>query len=276
MEILQYEFMQRALLAGFLVGLICPIVGLFIALRRMSMISDALSHVCLSGVAAGLMTGIHPILSASLFAVGGGLLLEMLRKLYRGYSEISIAITLSTGVALGAILLDLGKGYSANFMSYLFGSIVAISVDDLKIVSLLGIAILLLVHLLKKELFAISFDEDHARVSGIPVDAINTCFTIMTAITIALAIRVVGILLVSSLMILPVATAMRLASSFRGAMLLSILFGETAIFIGVFASFYMNLAPGGAIVMTSVILLVSSLVYQQLNRKMAIYKGIVS
>lgn len=276
MEILQYEFMQRALLAGLLVGLICPTVGLFIALRRMSMISDALSHVCLSGVAAGLMTGIHPVLSASLFATGGGLLLERLRKVYRGYSEISIAILLSTGVALGAILLDLGKGYSANFMSYLFGSIVAISVKDLKIVSLLGIAILLLVHLLKKELFAISFDEDHARVSGIPVDAISTCFTIMTAITIALSIRVVGILLVSSLMVLPVATAMRLASSFRGAMLLSILFGETAILIGIFASFYMNLAPGGAIVMTSVILLVSTLVYQQLIRKAAIYKGVVS
>ncbi|GAB6179852.1 metal ABC transporter permease [Desulfotomaculum defluvii] len=276
MEILQYEFMQRALLAGILVGLICPAVGLFIALRRMSMISDALSHVCLSGVAAGMTLGIHPVLSAALFAAGGGLLLERLRKVYRGYSEISIAILLSAGVAIGAIILDLGKGYSANFMSYLFGSIVAISANDLKIISLLGITILLLINMLKKELFAISFDEEHARVSGIPVDSISICFTIMTAVTIALSIRVVGILLVSSLMVLPVATAMRLANSFRGAMMLSILFGETAILIGILASFYLNLAPGGAIVMTSVILLVGTLTYQQLSRKLAIHKGVVS
>ncbi|ABO51153.1 ABC-3 protein [Desulforamulus reducens MI-1] len=276
MEIFQYEFMQRALIAGFLVGLICPAVGLFITVRRMSMISDALAHVCLSGVAAGIITGIHPVLSASLFAAGGGLLIERLRKAYHTYSEISIAIILSAGVALGAILLDLGKGYSANFISYLFGSIVAISTDDLKIISLMGFSILLLIHLLNKEMFAISFDEDHARVSGIPVDAISICFTIITALTIAMSIRVVGILLVSSLMVLPVATSMRLASSFRSAMLLAILFAESAILVGLFASFYINLAPGGSIVMTSVILLVATLVYQHLIHKIAVHKAAVS
>ncbi|MCL5781288.1 MAG: metal ABC transporter permease [Firmicutes bacterium] len=263
MEIFHYEFMQRAILAGLLVGLICPAVGLFIALRRMSMIADALAHVCLSGVAAGLMTGVHPVLTASLFAAGGGLVIERLRKTFRCYSEISIAILLSSGVAIGAILLDLGKGYSANFMSYLFGSIVAINLQDLKIILLQGTAILALVWLLKKELFYISFDEENARVSGIPVEAISVCFTVLTALTIAMSIRVVGILLVSSLMVLPVATAMRIAGSFRGALLLAVLFAESAIMVGLFASFYINLAPGGAIVMTSVFLLLATLAYQK-------------
>ncbi|WP_081460829.1 metal ABC transporter permease [Desulfotomaculum nigrificans] len=145
MEIFQYEFMQRAFLAGLVVGIICPAVGLFVTLRRMSMISDALSHVCLSGVAAGLLTGVHPVLAASAFAVGGALLIEKLRSTFRTYSELSIAVILSVGVALGAILLGLGNGYNANFMSYLFGSIVAITNNDLKIITLIGLLIMTLI-----------------------------------------------------------------------------------------------------------------------------------
>ncbi|AEG60945.1 metal ABC transporter permease [Desulforamulus ruminis] len=266
MEIFQYEFMHRAFLAGIIVGLICPTVGLFVTLRRMSMISDALSHVCLSGIAAGLMTGIHPILSASAFAVAGALAIEKLRDAFKNYSEISIAIILSTGVALGAILLDLGKGYSANFMSYLFGSIVAINVKDLQIVMIMGFFILGVILLLKKELFYISFDEESARMSGIAIKPITVTFTVLTALTIAIAIRVVGILLVSSLLVLPVAAAMRLAKSFRMALIISVILSEMAVVIGLFASFYINLAPGGAIVMTSVFLLLGTLVLCQWQR----------
>jgi len=260
MEIFQYDFMQRAFLAGIIIGLICPAVGLFVAVRRMSMISDALSHVCLSGIAAGLLVGTHPILTASAFAVAGALIIEKLRDIFRNYSELSIAILLSTGVALGAILLDLGKGYNANFMSYLFGSIVAINNTDLEIIAMVGLVILGVILLLKKELFYISFDEEAARLSGLPVKAITVCFTVLTALTIAIAIRVVGILLVSSLIVLPVATAMRVAKSFRGALLISVVMAEIAILVGLFASFYINLAPGGAIVMTSVLLLAVTLV----------------
>ncbi len=263
MEIFQYDFMLRAFAAGIIVGLICPVVGLFVALRRMSMISDALSHVCLAGVAAGLLSGVHPILSASVFAVAGALGIEKLRDVFKAYSEISIAIILSMGIALGAILLDLGKGYNASFMSYLFGSIVAINQTDLIIIAVTGLTILGLVLLLKKELFFISFDEEGAELSGMPVKLITITFTALTALTIAIAIRVVGILLVSSLIVLPVAAAMRLAKSFREAMIISVILGEVAIIIGLFASFYINLAPGGAIVMTSVIILLFTLALQQ-------------
>ncbi|SHE75267.1 metal ABC transporter permease [Desulforamulus putei] len=263
MEIFQYDFMQRAFTAGIIVGLICPVVGLFISLRRMSMISDALAHVCLAGVAAGLLTGLHPIITASAFAVTGALCIEKLRDVFKNYSEIAIAIILSTGIALGAILLDLGKGYNANFMSYLFGSIVAINETDIKIIASTGLAIFALIMLLRKELFFISFDEEGARLSGIPVQIITLSFTALTALTIAVAIRVVGILLVSSLIVLPVAAAMRMARSFKEALVISMIMAETSVVVGLFASFYMNLAPGGAIVMTSVCLLLVTLVVQQ-------------
>lgn len=260
MEIFQYDFMYRAFLIGIIVGLICPVIGLFIALRRMSMMTDALAHVCLSGVAAGLITGIPPVLSAALFATGGGLVIEKLRKRFSSYSEISIAIIMSTGVALGAIILDLGKGYGNNLMAYLFGSIVAISPNDILIITLTGSMVLILIFFLRKELFSIAFDEENARISRIPVDLINTLFTILTALTIAMSIRVIGILMVSSLMILPVAAAMSIAKSFKNAVVIAVIFAQIAIVIGLFASFYINLAPGGSIVMTSVVLLIGTFV----------------
>lgn len=263
MEIFQYEFMHRAFVAGIIIGIICPTVGLFVALRRMSMIADALSHVCLAGIAAGLLSGSNPIITASAFAVGGALGIEKLREKFKTYSELSIAIILSTGVAMGAILLDLGNGYNANFMSYLFGSIVAINSTDLAIIASAGLFILTVTLLLKKELFFISFDEEGAKISGLPVKAITVIFTALTALTIAMAIRVVGILLVSSLIVLPVATAMRIAKSFHGALIIAIIMAETAVVVGLFSSFYINLAPGGAIVMTSVIMLLGTLLFHQ-------------
>ena len=259
MELFDYGFMRTAFAAGLVVGVVCPLVGLFVTLRRLSMIADALSHVCLAGVVAGLLAGAQPVLTASLFSVSGALLIEGLRVKYRTYSELAIAIILSAGVAGGAILLSLGSGLNANFMSYLFGSIVTVGSSDLYYILLAGGLILALVRLFYKELFLISFDEEGARLAGLPVTAISVGFTALTALTIAISIRVVGILLVSSLMVLPVAAALRLAGSFRGALLLSVLAGEAAVVAGLFASFYLNLIPGGAIIMASVAILIFSL-----------------
>jgi len=256
LDILQYDFMQRALVGGLLVGVICPIIGLFITLRRMSMIADALSHVCLSGVAAGLLMGAQPVLSASVFALGGSFLIEGLREKYKNYSELSIAIILSAGVAMAAILIGLGNGFNGGITSYLFGSIVLITVEDIYVIATIGIPVLLLTLLLIKELFAITFDEETARVSGLPIKLINVGFTALTALTIAVSLRIVGILLVSSLMILPVALAMQLAKSFRGTLVTAIASSEVAVIIGLSSSFYLDLPPGGAIVMTLVLMLI--------------------
>jgi len=260
LDIFQYEFMQRALIGGLLVGVICPIIGLFITLRRMSMIADALSHVCLSGVAAGLLMGAQPVISASAFALGGSLLIEWLREKYKNYSELSIAIILSAGVAIAAILIGLGNGFNGGIMSYLFGSIVLITVEDIYVIAIIGLPVLLLTIFLIKELFAITFDEETARAGGLPVKLINVGFTALTALTIAVSLRIVGILLVSSLMVLPVAIAMQLAKSFRGTLVTAVVSGEISVLIGLLCSFYLDLPPGGAIVMTLVLMLVLVLV----------------
>lgn len=261
MEILDYGFMRNAFVIGALIGIVCPVVGLFVTLKRLSLIADALSHVCLAGVAAGLLAGTHPVVTASVFSVSGAFLIEALRARYSSYPELVIAVTLSTGAAVGAVLLGLGKGLNANFMSYLFGSIITVSGNDVAVIAASAAFILMLVKLFYKELFFVSFDEDGAAVAGLPVRLISVGFTAITALAIAVSIKIVGILLVSSLMILPVAAALKLAKSFRGALLLSALLGELAVLTGLTASFYLDLAPGGIIIMVSVAILILSVLF---------------
>jgi zinc transport system permease protein len=265
MEILQYEFMQKAFIIGLIISVICPLVGLFIALRRMSLIADALSHISLAGVAAGLLSGINPVLGASIFAVGGGLLIENLRHRYRHYSELAIAIMLSTGVALAAVLLGIGNGMNANILSFLFGSIVVNNNTDVMIILISGIVVVLLITALFKELYLITFDEETANISGLPVKTINTVFTILTALTIAMAMRIVGILMVSSLMIIPVAAALQIARSFKSAMIYAISFGVVSVIAGLYASFYLDLPPGGTIILITVALLLAIIVIKNLK-----------
>ncbi|MCL6611129.1 MAG: metal ABC transporter permease [Peptococcaceae bacterium] len=265
MDIFDYGFMRAAFLAGLVTGVVCPVVGLFVTLRRLSMIADALSHVSLSGVVAGLIMGAHPVVTATVFSLSGALLIEALRVKYKTYSELAIAILLSAGLAGGAILLSLGSGLSANFMGYLFGSIVTVGFSDLYIILGAGVFILALIRLFYKELFLVSFDEEGARVAGLPVMAISVGFTAVTALAIAISIRTVGLLLVSSLMILPVAAALKIAASFKSALVLSVVMGEAAVVAGLFASFYFNLIPGGAIIMASVIMLVAAIAYRSLK-----------
>lgn len=259
MSVLDYAFMQHALLAGFICAVVCPAAGLFITLRRLSLLADALSHICLAGVAAGLLAGFSPLLSAALFATGGAVGLELLREKYRHHAELAIAIMLSAGMAVGAILLSQGQGLNANVLSYFFGSIITISAGDLKLMLLFSLPLLVIIYFLWDELFFITFDEENARLSGLPVRTLNIIFTSLTALTIAAAIRLVGILLVSSLMVLPVATAMQLSGSFRQTFALSVLFAQAAVLAGLLLSYYFNLAPGGSIILCSIGLLLGTL-----------------
>lgn len=264
MEIFQYSYMNKALLIGVMVGIICPVTGLFIVLRRMSLIADALAHISLAGVAAGLLTGAHPIITASLFSVTGAVLIEKLRQKYKTYSEISIAIMLSAGLALGAVLLSLGQGLNANVFSYLFGSIIITGESDFWIIAGTGAAVLAFIFLIFKELYFIAFDEESARASGVAVGAISIAFTVLTSLTIAVAMRIIGILLVSSLMIIPVAAALQLAKSFKAALGYSVFFGLFSVITGLVASFYLNLAAGGTIILISVLLLAGVLAFKSL------------
>ncbi|GBF10279.1 metal ABC transporter permease [Tepidibacillus sp. HK-1] len=256
LEILQYDFMQRAFLAGILIGVISPVIGVFIVLRRLSLIGDTLSHVTLAGVAAGILGGIYPVLSGMIFAVLAALGIEKLRKLYRSYEELAIPIMLSTGIGLAVVLISLVSGTNVDLFGYLFGSVMAVSGKDLFTIAIVGIIILLAIYFFFKELFYLSFDEEAARLSGIPHRFINTIFIILVALTISLSMRVVGILLVSSLMTIPVAASLQIANSFRKALMYAVIFSLLSVIIGILFSYLFNLATGGTIVLTSVLILI--------------------
>lgn len=270
----QYEFMRHALLAGVIVGLISPLVGVFLVVRRLSLIADALSHVTLSGVAAGLLLqreipwfqSLNPLYMGTAFSVAGALFVEQLRRLYRSYQELAIPIILSGGIGLGVVLISAGGGFNVNVMGYLFGSIIAVNDEDVKWVVVVGIIVTLTIALLYKELFALSFDEESAYLSGIPRRGINLVFILLVALVITASVRVVGILLVSALMTLPVAASLQLAQSFRQTVMLSVLFAETSVISGLICSFYFDLAPGGTIVLIAVGWLLLTILLKRLRQ----------
>ncbi|MFE8695415.1 metal ABC transporter permease [Cytobacillus sp. FJAT-53684] len=262
--ILQYEFLQNAFLTGIIIGIIAPLIGVFIVVRRLSLIADALSHVTLAGIAASLFlekkfmvfSGLNPMYMGMLFSVTGSLFIEKLRAVYKHYQELAIPIILSGGIGLGAIFISLADGFNTDLFSYLFGSVSAVSRIDLWIILVISILVIVLIILLYKELFLLSFDEEHAKASGIAAKSVHFVFIVMVALVIAASMRIVGILLVSSLMTLPVAASIRIAKGFKQTIFYSVLFGETSILGGLTLSYYLDLAPGGTIVMIAVLILI--------------------
>ncbi|HBT19827.1 MAG TPA: metal ABC transporter permease [Peptococcaceae bacterium] len=256
--------MQRALTAGIIVGIICPIIGIFLVLRRLSLIGDTLSHISLAGVAAGLTAGFNATITAMLFALGGSLGIEYLRRHYSKYAELATAITMSSGMGLAVILISLGRGNTASVLCYLFGSIASVTKMDLFIMAAVGLIVVVSIIVLYWPLFFIAFDEEGARIAGIPVNKINLYFTVLTAITVAVSMRIVGILLVSSLMIIPAATSMQIAKSFKASVYISVAAALLSVVSGLVLSFYFSLAPGGTIIMFSLFILLLVISFKKL------------
>jgi len=262
-ELLNFEFMQRAFAAGLLIAVICPLIGTFVVMRRLSMIGDTLSHASLAGIAAGMLGGIYPLWGALVFSLAAAIGIEKLRKRFSQYAELSISIVLSASIGLAVVLISLAKSFNADLMSYLFGSIIAVNMLDIYIILGLSIIIIISVWLLYKEYFYMAFDEG-AELAGIPVAALNTYFTVLTAMTIVVSMRVVGMLLVSSLMVVPVASSLLISRSFKNTIFLSVIFALIAVIIGLFTSYYFDLAPGGSIVLTSVFMLLAVLTIKKI------------
>lgn len=265
-SIFQYDFMQRAFIVGLLIAIITPCIGVIVVLKRLSMIGDSLSHNSLAGVAAGLAFGVNPILGAVVFSVAAAFGIERIRKSFPRYSEIAIAVIMSTGIGLAGILSGFVKN-SASFSSFLFGSIVAITDFELYIVIGLSTVVILSAILLYKELFYITFDEESARLAGVPIKAINFIFTLLTAITISISARTVGTLVISSLMVLPVASAMQIAKSYKQTVIFAVIFAIIFTVLGLYISYYADFKPGGTIVIVGVITLVCVLVYKNVLSK---------
>lgn len=271
-DFLHYDFLRNTFLTGLLIGIIAPLLGTFIVVRRLSLLADALSHVTLAGIAFGLFLEkklatavITPLYSGMAFSVIGSIFIEKLRMVYKAYEEIAIPIILSGGVGLSVIFISLANGFNTDLFNYLFGSVSAVSQEDFLTILIIAILIIGGIILFYKELFNLSFDEEHATVSGIHSKRIHLLFIILTALVIAASMRIVGVLLVSALMTLPVATSMRLAKGFKQMMFFSVVFGEIAVIIGLIAGYYFSIPPGGTIVMASIIMLLFAILVKRTN-----------
>ncbi len=251
-EIFHYGFMQRAFLAGLIIAAAAPTIGVFLVLRRLSLIADTLSHVALAGVAVGLILRINPVIGGLVAAIIGALGVERLRVGGKLFGEAALAIFLSGGLAIAVMLLSLHHGFNVDLFSFLFGAITTVQPEDLVIIVILGFAVLGIVAVFYKEFFAITFDEESARVQGLPVDRLGLLLTVLVAVTVVVSMRVVGILLISALIVIPAVTALRVARSFRRTLGIAIATGLVSVIVGLTASFYFDLAAGGAIVTSAI------------------------
>ncbi len=246
-EVLDLEFMRRALVAATFTGLAAPAIGTYLVQRRLALLGDGLGHVALTGVALGLLTGIAPVLMAVLVAAAGAVLIELLRMYGRTSADVALAMLFYGGIAGGVLLIDLAD-QGAGLNSFLFGSITTVSTGDLWLVGGLGVLVIALAVGLAPQLFAVCQDEEHARVSGVPVQAYSILIAVLAAVTITVAMRTVGLLLVSALMVVPVAAAQQLTRSFRATHFTAMVVGLLAALGGVITSYEINAQPGPTIV----------------------------
>ncbi|TAL13781.1 MAG: metal ABC transporter permease [Frankiales bacterium] len=249
MSALEFDFMQRALVAALLVGLTAPAVGVFLVQRRLALMGDGIGHVALTGVALGFLLSTAPVLTAVVTAIAGAVVIELVRQHGRTGGDVALALLFYGGIAGGVLLIGLAPGGSnANLLSYLFGSLTAVSPADVVVISALSGALLLTLAVVGRQLFAVCHDEEYARVAGLPVRTLNLLLAVSAAVTVTVAMRVVGLLLVSALMVVPVATAQQLVRGFRATVVVSLVAGVLAATSGVLGSYYVDAAPGALIV----------------------------
>jgi zinc transport system permease protein len=251
-EILQFAFMQRALITGTAVAITCSIIGLFLVLRRQSLFGDAMSHVAFGGIALGIFMNMYPIWTAFIVSVLAALGITKLKDSAKIPSDSAIAVLLSSGLALGVVLISLSNGFNLDLFSFLFGSILLVGFQDEITVLILDVAIISIVVFLYKKLMYITFNEEQAKVSGLDVTKMNYLFIVLASITVITSIRLVGVLLISSLIVIPNVTAMLFGKGFRKTAIISILVALCSVEIGIMLSYIWNVAPGGTIVLTSI------------------------
>ncbi len=259
LELLDYDFMRRALLAALLVGVTAPAVGIFLVQRRLALIGDGLGHVALTGVAIGLLTGAAPTLTALVLAVAAAVAIELIRVYGRATADVVLAVMFYGGIAGGVFLISLSpSGTPANLGAYLFGSITTTSAQDLAVFAVLAVVVLGVVVGLAPRLFAVSNDEEYARASGMNVVGTNILLAVLTSATVVVSMRVVGLLLISALMILPNAVGQVTARSFRGSLVVAVAAGVTVSLAGTAGSFYADTPSGATIVLLAIALFLAA------------------
>lgn len=263
LEILQYSFIIRGLEAGIIVAFIAPLIGIFLVLKRYSLISDALSHVSLAGIAIGFLFGLNPIITALVVTILASLGVEKLRVSKRIYGESALALFLSGSLAVAVIILSLAHGFTSNLFNYLFGSITTVTQSDVYIIFSLAILVFVTILFLFKKLVYVSFDEDSAKVSGINVKFINTVLIILSAIIISFSIPIIGVLLISALIVLPIITALQFKKGFVKTIIIAEIISIFSVILGIVTSFYFNLSAGGTIVLIMILIFLLTFLWKK-------------
>lgn len=266
-EIFQYDFMLRAFAVGCLVAVVAPVIGSFLVVRRLSPIADTLSHASLLGVAIALLAGLAPVPLALAVTAAAAVGIEFIRTKTKTYGESVLTLVLSGCLGLALVLISLGHGFTADLFSYLFGSITTTTPLDLVLVAVLGCVVLLAVWRMYPQLFLIALDEELAAAHGVPVRRYTMILALLAGVTIGLSLRIVGALLIGALMILPVIAALQLRLSFVRSMLAAIGFAVAAVLIGLTAAYYLDLAPGGSIVLVLVFFFCAAALFGRIGRK---------
>jgi zinc transport system permease protein len=251
-EILEFGFMQRALITGLAVAVTCSVIGLFLVLRRQSLFGDAISHVAFGGIAIGLFINLYPIWTAFIVSIFGALGITKLRESTKIPPDSAIAVLLTSGLAVGVVLIGLAGGFTLDLYSFLFGSILLVSPQDTLTILVLSAAVLSIISVIYRKLLYVTFDEQQAKVSGIQVTNLNYLFIVLASITVITSIRLVGVLLISSLVVIPNITAIMFGKGFKKTLQISFLIAVYSVLGGIIISYYLNLAPGGTIVLMSI------------------------
>jgi zinc transport system permease protein len=254
-EILTYSFMHRALISGIAIAILCSVVGLFLVLRRYSLFGDAIAHSSFGGIALGLLAGVYPLWTAYGVSIVSALIITKIKDRYNISGDASIAVLLSSGIAAGLVIISFSGGFTIDIFSFLFGSILLVSVNDTLLILALTGAILIVILLLYRQLLYSTFNEEQAKVSGIPVEKINYLIIFMAGITVVTSIQLVGVLLISALFVIPNVTAIMYGRGFKQTAILSMSFSVFSVVVGILISYIFDITPAGTIVLLSIGLL---------------------
>lgn len=267
MEIFEFGFMQRALIAGIAISSVCSIIGLFLVLRRQSLFGDSLAHMAFGGLAVGLFTNTYPLWTAFIASILASVGITKLRHSTNIPADSAVAIMLSAGLALGVLLLSLSGGFSVDLFGFLFGNILLISFEDTLLILVITAVVLTSVSILYRQFLYITFDEEQAKVSGINVTRLNYLFIILASLTVIASMRLVGILLISSLIVMPNITAMMLGRGFKRTALISVVVSVVSVLCGITSSYIFNSAPSGTIVLISISIFLLTYIVKYANKR---------
>ncbi len=254
-EILTYTFMHRALISGIAIAILCSVIGLFLVLRRYSVFGDAIAHSSFGGIALGLLAGVYPLWTAYGVSIISALIITKIKDRYNISGDASIAVLLSSGIAAGLVIISFSGGFTIDIFSFLFGSILLVSINDTVLILALTGVILIVILLLYRQILYSTFNEEQAKVSGVPVEKINYLIIFMAGITVVTSIQLVGVLLISALFVIPNITAIMYGKGFKQTAIISMSFSVFSVIVGILISYIFDITPAGTIVLLSIAIL---------------------